>query len=268
VKIARYTFAEPCDRLMATLERIRTEDKRAERTVGASCGLAFVFFLIAGIGFMASSPVVLMAAVVLFVVALIASNRAQQHDLEDRKYEVPLHFLRVVAADTSPGTPLRLDVDFQRYNTPANLKRSGIYLHSWLALRGRLADGTRFAFEVTACVKRKEKSKRRGTRVSERIRETVVMTLAFSPDRYPSAAVIERELRALPPPPGLSLTAFCLSGKNSLRATLTLPPCLLVNGHGTHEGQVTGDTLLTLLVWAYRAARGAKAAGLAAVGSR
>ena len=128
------------------------------------------------------------------------------------------------------------------------------HAHEWLRVAGALVDGTRYQLAVVDSVARKEKSKRKYTKVKERIRSQILLQLRLRP-RHGDAQPVAAALKALAPPRPLSLAGVDAKGQ-VLQARLASAICTRTKGRyrPTVRGEsnlVTGDMLLQTLIWAY-----------------
>lgn len=266
MRIGEYTYREPADALIARLEAANAEDEQAERrkkwlvggiVVGVLCGF-FGIPVAAETGFW-PMPVLGLATLVVSIVLLVRTNR---HDLDDRKLETALRFLRILRADVPPGDAVSLRIDFR---DPEQGGRAAVgaaekpgakrWEHAWLDVTAPLADGNEVTFAVVADVVRKSKAKRKYTKVRERIAETVEGSIHVD-GRYGDPAAAAERLRLSGAPPNLALRRVAATGPR-LRFRLETPDTVTVNGRGTvqvtPDARVTADTLLGTLLWAYRA---------------
>jgi len=131
-------------------------------------------------------------------------SKAGKTNVEDRRREIPDQLVRYLSTDMPADAQLDLSIDFNLYTQPRYLrdtKPGGLtssasvrnYELPWLALKGSFVDGSRFRLQATLRVKRKEKRKRKGVKVSETFTEDVDLSVQVKPRRY------ERLDRALAP---------------------------------------------------------------------
>jgi hypothetical protein len=283
MKVDLYQMSGPFEQLLKRFEEAHESDKWAEGKASlfgwlgwgaiASLILCFVvavygemFGLFFGAAFFA------VVAVVMFVVR----SRYKKFDLDDRKLAAVTQFLKIVSSDTGKDSPLKVIIDFRDYRTGGELlnqnKEGGglfsygvtiyKYAHRWFKIGGALLDGNRYEPEVTDRVTRKEKPKRKYTKVKERVASVLTLKLHFREDRYGNPQSVATALQQLQPPSGLGIKALNARGKN-LSVVLAAPEMVTVRGrYGTDLTQpgleVTGNTLLQVMLWAYDGiARGA-----------
>jgi hypothetical protein len=258
------------DRLLAIFEEAHTSDKWAEGRARLFLGLGLAGLIggvIIGVVGAGTEALAIAAAggalVVGGIVCLIVRARYKRYDLEDRKLATVTQFLKIVAADSPQTAPINVAIDFRSYlkaTSPAEssggwgepkLKR---YQHSWLHLAGSLLDGNRYDLEVTDHISRKEKPKRKYTKVKERIGSRICLGLRLH-SRYGAAEGVAGALVKLPPPAGLTATAVRGRGR-ALSVVLACTPTVSTTSRaGRHVSgpglEVTGNTLLGALLWCY-----------------
>lgn len=201
------------------------------------------------------------------IVVLLKRGSQGKYDLDDRKLETVVRSLTMIAADTPRTTIMRLMVDFRDYQKGGELTskdQPGFfssapkvlkYAHEWLTLEGELADGSNYRLGVSDSVTRKEKRKRKYTKVKASTRGVIVVQLKLKPARYGDAAALAASLQSAPPPPGsLELRGASANGR-TLRVALRTQPSLTVTGRGTQSSGesniLTGDTVLQAMLWIY-----------------
>jgi hypothetical protein len=246
-----YRYADCAPALAEFFRRVGIEDKLAERRarrgiVTAILGGVTAFgslFLSAGL-----HPIFLVlvllggAALVGGIVYWYVSSR---QDLDDRKVLSAQRLVNVLRADVPAGQKIFVHVDFRNYQQ--GVKR---YQHGWLELRTALADGNGVALTIRDTIRRKEKPKRKYTKVTERIVSGVTVSLRLS-RRYGDPAALVARLESLPLEAPFRLRQIAARGR-SVRASFTTPVATSVRGqrHG-FEALASGDTLLQALRWLY-----------------
>jgi hypothetical protein len=270
MRVDAYTFHESADALVERLERATVEDKSAERTSKILLVLTLVGW-IAGVLLTVFGGLYPVLAVP--VLLNILYFRTKRHDLEDRKLETALKFFRVLRADIPAGEPVDLRIDFRSHQKGGRLvskeggmlkQRVTVYEHEWFAARARLADGTEVQVTVTADITRKEKPKRKYTKVRERWFESVEIAAKLK-DLYGDAGAIAGALQKSPPPQGLSVRRV-RGADGRVRASLETREFRSTTGRAAsasvagEENRVNGDLLLGGMVWCYRGISGARKA--------
>ena len=131
--------------------------------------------------------------------------------------------------------------------------RSAKYAHEWLVLRANLADGSSVVASLADKVSRKEKPKRKRTKVAETFVTRASVTLRLGKGRGSAEAVALR-LRGTSPPGGCSVLS--LEGRGRVLSAVVAAPVArrVVNRSTTESGMdrlASGDTLLQTLSWLY-----------------
>jgi hypothetical protein len=153
-------------------------------------------------------------------------------NVPDRRYQIPLKILKYLKADIPPNTPINIEVGFEHYHSKQfqTGKSGGMmstikefqYAVPWLHISSQLYDGTKFRLEVIQSVKRKQKSKRKSTKITETFRDKYNLNLAVKPTRYPGIANFEMHLKSAPSPMGLStVKAFRKENRIKVQAMTT-----------------------------------------------
>lgn len=164
----------------------------------------------------------------------------------------------VLRADIAPGKRVHLKLDFRPYTTSdRKSKEAGVskYRQSWFRAAAPLADGTDFFVEITDLASRREKSKRKYTKVTERF--SSLLAFSLKPDkRYGDPESLVKAVRSAPAPPSLSVQRLSHKGRR-LVAVLKTPRATRVKGRiGTTargmEHLANGDAVLRSLRWFYR----------------
>jgi hypothetical protein len=259
MKIDRYELEGTADTLLAQVQAMKASDDTAEKKVsfwGAGCavsalGLFGSFFMAQLLGPWAAVPIV--ACVAFGILCLRKMKVHGEMDLEDRKVETLQKVLSVLRADVPAVQPVKVEVDFRDYVKAGQQRAPGSYTQTWLRTATALADGTAVALSLAEDVKRKERRKRKYTKVKERITGEASIELRLA-RQYGDAAAAAERLRSVPPPPGYRVAGLQGAGRR-LHATLRTAPAARLKARGAPL--VTGklpdaDTLLVALRWAYR----------------
>jgi hypothetical protein len=153
----------------------------------------------------------------------------QKTDIENKRYELAAELLRYLGADIKPETEVDLRIDFHSHLTPGfqteKVGYSSKYELPWLNMAGKFADGNRFEFAAELNVKRKEKPKRKYTKVKEDASQDLTLELALR--NPPPDAALFNHLANIPPPPLDRYRAqvregkLILKGSTSTRRTTT-----------------------------------------------
>ncbi|MCA9553047.1 MAG: hypothetical protein KC933_23625 [Myxococcales bacterium] len=172
----------------AMLERcvaLHTADKTAEArkkrftTLGAIAGGATVLsFFAAGI---TETPALFGLVAVFLALAIglfIARGVFGAADIDDRRLHVVRTLVEVLKEDMKRQAPVQLWLDFGGYHrTRAEGRGTGMfrstgqltYQRPWLRMTFTLADGSQVAVHASTTCKRKERSKRKYTKIKDRI---------------------------------------------------------------------------------------------------
>jgi hypothetical protein len=189
------------DALRASLDELARQDKIIE----AKIKQANIYLIIAAIIVILSlvctiaglpSAIFWVFIVICLIPTIIYRSMLGSQDLEDRRIEAGREFFYVLGQDMPSGAQCSVDIDFQGYKKHGKLvdkKSEGFlgsirqfaYQDSWFSASGKLHDGNSFKLEIEQSVKRKEKSKRKYTKINEAIRETVKMALRIDAATYP-----------------------------------------------------------------------------------
>jgi hypothetical protein len=269
VKIGRYVWEGRAEHLLALIARANKEDDVAEklqsRWTGVGCtGVVLVigtFIAAANLGKPAVFAIPVLA-LVLTVVAFVKARRHGEHDLDDRKLGSARRVVSVLRADVPSTWPLGLEVDFRTYEQGGTVlektggrfsARSAKYAHEWLELRANLADGSSVVATLMDKVSRKEKPKRKRTKVAETFVTRTSVTLRLGKGRGSAEAVALR-LRGTQPPGGCRVLS--LEGRGRVLSAVVAAPVArrVVNRSTTETGMdrlASGDTLLQTLSWLY-----------------
>ena len=230
------TAAEVIDRLQSLrhVDALYTQkEKFWERCIWWSVPLFFLAlfsaFVTAGMGLWVAVPMFFL--MVLCITMRIVRGR---HNFPDRRYRIAERLLQHLKADIPPNAPVSVALDFRHYHTRrlrTNAQSMGFfsgikvlnYEVPWLTMSSQLYDGSKFRFKIVQCVKRKEKAKRKRTKVTETFRDKYTLSLAVKPTRYPGLAKFESVIKTATPPQGLSAPHGKLLGNRVSVQSLTRP---------------------------------------------
>ncbi len=229
-----YSAKGPVAMLQADLLQIRNLDANSQRqaskygtwgalsVIGTIVCLVFVVICIVNVLQLAAAGAVMLVAVGL-VTAIWSLSRYMyfsKTDVENRRYELADDLLRYLGADIKSETEVELFLNFNSYHKSAyrteKIGNNSTYILPWLAMRGKFADGNRFEFSTELKVKRKEKPKRKYTKVKED--KTQDMTLELALRNPPTDEALLNHLVTIPPPPLQRYRAQVNQGKLILRA--------------------------------------------------
>ena len=278
MKIDRYVWEDRAEHLLALIQRAQSEDDVAEKLQKRWIGLGCVGLIVTIGGLVAAISqeiwllaVVPLVAVVLSVLAFMKANRHGTHDLDDRKLTSARRLISVLKADVPAGWPLGLEVDFRSYTDggvvvektgTSSGPRSAKYSHEWLVLRANLADGSSVVATLADKVSRKEKPKRKRTKIAETFVTKASVTVRLG-KRHGSAEAVAQRLAGTGP--GGTSTVLSIEGRGRvLHAVVAAPVGRKQVNRGSSEYNmdqlVTGDTLLQTLHWLYGGMAASRAA--------
>ena len=264
MKAEKLQLAGKVDDLLGRLANIHREDKEAERQA-KKYGILGIVCLVGAFlsAFTGLLPLVAAGAVGAVVFFVLRSSH-KSHDLEDRKIDVPTKVLSVLRADLPKDAPVELTVDFRDYRKGGQLlsedrgffKPVSVYRydHEWLEVKAKLVDGTAVSLRAAEQVTRKEKRKRKYTKVSERKVGRVEADVSLSRKRY-SELDVSRQLASARPPVPLRVKTAVQKGSH-VSAVLVAPEARHVTGRGGLQatGQELGAReLLNSLLWIFDA---------------
>jgi len=266
--------------LQSELAVIAEFDKEAERQskkwgtrVAFAVAAVIVGVIVTFVGFANENPVGGVFGLITLVVGLIVSiycsvhwTRWSHRNIEDRRYLILQQLVRHLSCDMASDAPLDVELNGNDYHKPEFLSgtegktmfSSGVsaYRLPWLTLAGQFVDGHRFTVTATQLVKRKERRKRKYTKVKEAIRERVDLEVRCKPQKYARwndlPIALKNQKLALP----LDEWDLQVTGE---RVTLTglMPRAVRVTGRGTsgsHEpGLLDSGAVLGLFALLYRA---------------
>lgn len=263
MRVGSYHFVEGASALLARFEAATVEDKLAERKARRFQKLwiaALLGGIVLGFAGIVAHVLLLPAALLgfLFVLFLFLALGQRGQDLDDRKLGAVIRLLKVLGADIPRTERVAVRVDFRDYRRGGQLQRQGgafgprvlDYQHGWLELRARLADGSRVRIAVTELVKRKEKPKRKYTKVRLRAESVVSLSVRLAKTYGASPAVAQR-LSGLPTPPPLLRRRVVARGR-WVHAVLARTAAPVASAQVPSGSLVVGDDLLRALRWVYR----------------
>ncbi|GEM_PF-2117106 len=260
--------------LMPKLMRLRAYDMNIEKnrrtwgwTAGISFALGFIGLLVAGFSAEAGVSTLIFVVPGVFgavsLIALIVYLVYMMRDLDNRKLDAATKLVEMIGQDVPPARSMALFIDFGNYNKAGKLlsKEGGwtsvremTYEHPWFKFSGALYDGNRFELEVTQCVKRKEKPKRKYTKVKEKIVEKAVLSLKLNPRLYPAPTQVAEQVTTGHLPHGINVSR-ALGRERVLKIAATTPAAVIVTGRygktGDESNLFDGNKLLGLIIDAY-----------------
>lgn len=267
------------DEIISDMERLGQMDKAYEAkerfwlilaiiaTVLSVLTVFFAFPLVAGGERLWYVPVPVVI-VVATIVAWILKRRRGRFNLEDRRYRLVAEVLPFLALDIPSDRPVAVAIDFNDYHQKkyqaaseggmVSATHQYAYSLPWLRLEGALCDGSRFRLAATMVVKRKERRKRKHTKVKEAFRDNITLALRVKPNRYAGlerAAELIAEADALE---GINFKGARVDGPRVILSAVTDRKVRVKARSGTtgEKGpdQVTSrDAILSLFLAVYHA---------------
>lgn len=271
--------------VLARCTQLHIADKRAERQKSLYGKLAVGFFLgafiLVFVGAALEQLYVLpfaMLCFLAFVGSLIARGIAGAADIDDLKLDVAETLCRAVVPDLKKRAPVGLSIDFRGYDKgkPASdttrfWSSTGVktFIKPWLRMNMTLLDGTRVLIEAETHCKRKQKSKRKYTKMKDRVIDQ--LTLTFRPpadralDSEQASAITKRvsvaghgssRASGLRSNLGLDLVSCRIKPRVAVMCFRTLPS-LRVRGRGGWNGSrlemlLDGRKALAAFILSYR----------------
>jgi len=260
--------------LMKELIRLKAWDEEIERkrkTWGWMVALSVICAILAIIGVAKLSSDSVNQAVYIFpslfaisfVVSLVIYLRQVSKDLDNRKLETAMSVVARIGEDIPPESQCAITIDFKEYRKGGSLvSKSGswltghefLYVHPWLNFSGKLYDGNKFDVLVETYVKRKEKRKRKYTKVKEAFSEKATLTVRLNPEIYPDPAQVAGNISTGITPYGFEIKRAIGTDK-ALKVTLETGSSVIVHARGSMSGTLdkllNGDRLLGLFIQTY-----------------
>jgi hypothetical protein len=193
--------------LAQRLRQVTSADDATESGRRLFAWLSAAFSALAVISFFAFPPLALVLLPAA-IVCLVVWSRYRAADLDDQRLALATELVDTLAPDISDKTPAALDLrhgDMFQFGRVTNYQKPGSVLGGqvsscecediWFSLRGRFRDRTAFRIAAAAVGKRKSKAKRKYTRINDRIREKVTLSLRLQPEEYPHLERLESCIR-------------------------------------------------------------------------
>ncbi|MHB9025621.1 MAG: hypothetical protein ACYC7E_15870 [Armatimonadota bacterium] len=249
--------------------------------VGCGASFALLFFLLivtsAAAWLGAVAFVLIPIGILCLIFGIIWSTKCsgwKKQDMEDRRLMLAQRFLEVIGQDVPGRAQCSVGISFDHYKTHGKLveKEGGGWLNpitrykyqdTWFSARGRLYDGNRFRATIEQTIHRKEKAKRKYTKVNERVIEEVTLVLRVSQEGYPNWAQLAQ---ALQPGvvEGVQITGVQVTN-GSVRIKGKTPASIQRTGRAGTQSEgadnlASGDTLLKLFLYVYSQLQNCRAA--------
>lgn len=269
MKVGEYRQQGTVEQLLRFLAQARLSDKTSEKKVRRFGCLSGILVIAAIASFIAASSnesgllaLVGIGVSAVAIGSIIGFAKAAARDLDDRKLDSAIRFLSVIRADVPRAAVLNLRIDFRSYERGGELLRDqrggGIrqrkYAHDWLDLSCKLLDGTVLRVRAGDRVSRKEKSKRKYTKVKERFIGQVNVHLRLGEKRYLVPGDVAAALKSAKRPVAIQRHAV-VQKERDLSVVLSTQAATRVSGRGVIEpdqaAMLNGDTLLAGLLWVF-----------------
>lgn len=262
---------------LAVLAEFDKEAERQSKRWGGFIAISAVAAIAGVVGTIFSSandlPPLIVFGVVAIVVGIASSIYCSIHyvrwsrrNIEDRRYLLLQDLVTHLSCDMASDSPLEVELNGNDYHRPEFLSTgagqpmvaSGAtsYRLPWLSLAGQFLDGHRFRVTATQLVKRKERRKRKYTKVKEAVCERVDVEVRCKPQKFARWEMLPAMLKQQKLDIPLQDWTLQVTGE---RVTLSgvMPRAVKVTGRGTtgslDEGQLSSPAVLGLFVLLYRA---------------
>lgn len=201
------------DEILAQCESIHRSDKKAEVYKTVFLVLAIIsgigtFFV--GPGMLEVTPLPLLGGIILTVTFGILRWQYAGGDVDDRRLDVARKVIRTLAPDMSRKGTVHANIDFSGYHKTKPVADSVswgsgtmAFEQTWLRISFSLLDGTRVRIECSSKVKRKQKRKRKYTKIKDGIVDEATIELlapkgkGFDPEKAPR---MQKHLASMRPP--------------------------------------------------------------------
>lgn len=180
-----------------------------------------------------------------------------QHDIEDRKLETARWILDTLKSELKAARPAELGLDFRGYDN----FDAGPH---WLTLKMTLDNGVGVSLAVSTHFKRKERRKRKYTKIKDKIHERIAVTFTPPKGQVFSASSTQPNIRQHA---GLMLRSAKRSAKSATFVFATMPKVRVKSRHGwsgISSGDVTdGRKAVSAVITGFRALITAPSGGAA-----
>jgi hypothetical protein len=273
--LVEFKHTETPERLIELCDELHHCDKRAEvekikwgKYAAVSFLLAFVsmFALPPLLAFIPIAPVLLPPiAVITGIVFLVRRGRAAANDIDDRKLDVVRHVMMALGPEMRKKRKVLSHIDFRGYpNSPPqedntkwyNSTGQKTYERKWLRLSFVLLDGTQIQVQAVTKCKRKQKAKRKYTKIKDKVVDELLVTLKPAKQRTLDIAAQRRAAQRLSDRGGLSLVTMQVKKKQA-RFHFRTAAAIRFRGRGGWNangltGLLDGPRVLGAIVSSYR----------------
>ena len=188
-------------RALGQLDKNTEQLRSSLATKGGISLFAAAVFLFLAIPTLGATAIIGIPALIYGITQFSKRSGLSNYDVQDRFYLAPINMLEKLKADIPPGQPVNVKIDFNDYSNSryekssegggvfSSIKRNK-YEILWFELSGCLMEGTKFRLRISQVIKRKSKTKKRGTKISESLREKYNIMLLPAADRYMDLSLI------------------------------------------------------------------------------
>jgi hypothetical protein len=170
-------------------------------------------FLCFAAGLAGSVPLVgVVLGIAAAIFAGIMKARYGRLNLNNRRYTLASELVRHLSRDMAPDSLLDLTVDFNSYHQKQYCTSqwswnasSFAFALPWLTLKGAFLDGNRFRLAATLVAKRKDRRKRKYTKVKKSFREKISLSIVVKAKRYPNLQRFDQLIQQVRLPQGVHL---------------------------------------------------------------
>jgi hypothetical protein len=264
-----YQQNAPTSVIVKELEELFARDKIVERWIKIYIGI-LIFAILTFIGGIINFPYLVPVAIVILIFSIVQLVRYRRKDLEDRKLLTGLKLAQIIGVDLKKNSSLQLAISFEDYLKHGRALRGtsqlGKFFDTWFQAHGRLADNTVFDISVHQKVSRKERRKRKYTKVKEAFQEIVSLQLKPVAEDFPKLEQFPQAIRQQQQEAGRKMLPFDISRAEVRNGTVRLAAVtaryMKTSGRSNQEtgkeNLIDGDRLLMLLLATYAALRRCK----------
>ena len=227
-----FKHSEPPERLLELCQQLHESDKIAEtekakwaKYAGGSFLFAFLsMFFSIGIPIPFVPFLIPLGGVIAGMVCLSRRGRAADNDIDDRKLDVLRHLVWALGPEMRKNRKVSSHLDFRGYDkvapkddTTSWYSSTGhkSYERKWLRVSFVLADGTQVRIQATTKCKRKQKAKRKYTKIKDKIVDDLHVFLKPTQGRTLDIAEQRRAAQRLSNRGGLSLVTMQVKKKHA-----------------------------------------------------
>lgn len=261
VKVERSGFAAD---LLAECAKLHVRDKQAERRSTLSYTVGALLAIGSFIGFPLERPALAVTGILVGVTFLGLGRFFSSGDLDDRRLAMVSGVLKTFAPELSPKREVSLLADFTSHHLVTPDEDDGhasVRRHRWLTLTLPLMDSTTVRVSVNTQLKRKQRAKRKYTKIKDKITDQITVQLVASKGNAFAEGMQVHE----PQIPGLSLSRAVVKPR-AATFSYRSPTLLRTNGRYGWSGASNNDRLgsrevVAAIIHSYKAAAHARRGG-------